>query len=127
MPETDLIKILTGTLPTNDSVQVGPGDDCAVVEINGAAVLLKTDAIVEGVHFTSDTPPEKIGRKAIGRPLSDIAAMGGRPTHALVTLGLPEGFDATDVCRLLILSVGVLFWLCRCETCSISFSNLVMI
>ena len=93
MQETDLIKNLTGILPSNESVKVGPGDDCAVVEINGAAVLLKTDAIVEGVHFTSDTPPEKIGRKAMGRALSDIAAMGGRPTHALVTLGLPEGFD----------------------------------
>jgi len=93
MPEKDLIKKLTDGLPANQSVKLGPGDDCAVVEVNGQSVLLKTDAIVEGVHFTADTPPEQIGRKAIGRPLSDIAAMGGWPSHAVVTLGLPEGFD----------------------------------
>jgi thiamine-monophosphate kinase len=93
MPETVLIKKLTSGLPLNKSVKVGPGDDCAIVEVKGQSVLLKTDAIVEGVHFTADTPPEKIGRKAMGRPLSDIAAMGGWPSHAVVTLGLPEGFN----------------------------------
>lgn len=93
MSETDLIRQLTANLPANQSVHTGPGDDCAVVEMNGALALLKTDAIVEGVHFTAGTPPEKIGRKAIGRPLSDIAAMGGWPSHAVVTLGLPEEFN----------------------------------
>jgi len=93
MSETDLIRQLTANLPANQSVHTGPGDDCAVVEVNGTMVLLKTDAIVEGVHFTDETPPEKVGRKAIGRPLSDIAAMGGTPSHAVITLGLPEGFD----------------------------------
>ena len=52
-------------------------------------ILFKTDAVVEGVHFTKDTPPEKIGRKALARCLSDIAAMAGTPVAALVTLGLP--------------------------------------
>ncbi len=95
MSETDLIRKLTAGLPTDGSVHIGPGDDCAVVEMGMISdhLLFKTDAIVEGVHFTADTPPEKIGRKAIGRPLSDIAAMGGWPTHALITLGLPEGCD----------------------------------
>jgi thiamine-monophosphate kinase len=51
--------------------------------------LFKTDAVVEGIHFTKDTPPEKIGRKALARCLSDIAAMAGTPAAALVTLGLP--------------------------------------
>jgi len=95
MKETDLITKLTTDLPTDSSIDVGPGDDCAVVNVDGKNVLLKTDAVVEGVHFTADTPPEKIGRKAIARPLSDIAAMGGRPSHAVVTVGLPEDFDET--------------------------------
>ena len=95
MSETDLIRKLTAGLPTDGSVHIGPGDDCAVVDMGkiGDYLLFKTDAIVEGVHFTADTPPEKIGRKSIARPLSDIAAMGGWPTHALITLGLPEGYD----------------------------------
>ncbi|MBO36038.1 MAG: thiamine-phosphate kinase [Verrucomicrobiales bacterium] len=95
MKETDLITKLTTDLPTDSSIDVGPGDDCAVINVDGKNVLLKTDAVVEGVHFTADTPPEKIGRKAIARPLSDIAAMGGRPSHAVVTVGLPEDFDET--------------------------------
>tara|TARA_B100000029_G_scaffold307443_1_gene300208 strand:+ start:633 stop:1553 length:921 start_codon:yes stop_codon:yes gene_type:complete len=95
MKETDLITKLTTDLPTDSSIDVGPGDDCAVINVDGKNVLLKTDAVVEGVHFTADTPPEKIGRKAIARPLSDIAAMGGRPSHAVVTVGLPKDFDET--------------------------------
>ena len=95
MSEIDLIHNLTADLAQDKSVVIGPGDDCALVDVNGTSVLLKTDAIVEGVHFTADTPPKKIGRKAIARPLSDIAAMGGRPSHAVVTVGLPEDFDET--------------------------------
>jgi len=43
-------------------------------------LLFKTDAIVEGIHFTKETPPGKIGHKALARCLSDIAAMAGTPT-----------------------------------------------
>ncbi len=94
MNEFDLIQLLTRSLPINDAVVVGPGDDCAVLDLGGGdrQLLLKTDAVVEGVHFTSETPPEKIGRKALARCLSDIAAMAGTPTAALVTLGLPREF-----------------------------------
>ena len=56
-------------------------------------LLFKTDAVVEGIHFQSDAPPEKIGHKALGRCLSDIAAMAGTPGAALVTLALPLKFD----------------------------------
>jgi thiamine-monophosphate kinase len=55
--------------------------------------LFKTDAVVQGIHFTAETPPEKIGRKALARGLSDIAAMAGTPAAAVVTLGLPANFD----------------------------------
>jgi len=60
-------------------------------------LLFKTDAVVEGVHFTAETPAHLVGRKALARCLSDIAAMAGDPTGALVTLALPAGFDAARV------------------------------
>jgi thiamine-monophosphate kinase len=56
-------------------------------------LLFKTDAVVEGVHFTPGTAPEKIGHKALGRCLSDIAAMAGTPGAALVTIALPRDFN----------------------------------
>ena len=94
MTEFDLIARLTRSLPTNDSVLVGPGDDCAVLDLaqKDRVLLFKTDAVVEGIHFAADTPPEKIGHKALARCLSDIAAMAGTPTCALVTLALPRDF-----------------------------------
>ena len=96
MNEFELIARLTKSLPTNQNVVTGAGDDCAVLDLGvpDKLLLFKTDAVVEGVHFTKDTPPEKIGRKALARCLSDIAAMAGTPTAALVTLALPQKFDA---------------------------------
>jgi thiamine-monophosphate kinase len=95
MNEFELIARLTKNLPTNKNVLVGSGDDCAVLDFGLAEklILFKTDAIVEGVHFTKEIAPEKIGRKALARCLSDIAAMAGTPTAALVTIGLPENFE----------------------------------
>mgnify|MGYP001200245358 CR=1 FL=1 len=93
MTEIELITKLTADLPTDDSVLTGAGDDCAVLEIGGLKILFKTDAIVEGIHFERNTPPEQIGRKALARALSDIAAMAGNPTHALVTIGRCEDHD----------------------------------
>lgn len=94
MNEFDLIRRLTRALPTNPAVVVGAGDDCAVLEAGGPdrLLLFKTDAVVEGVHFQAGAPPEKIGHKALGRCLSDIAAMAGTPTAALITIGLPREF-----------------------------------
>src|SRR6266436_425828 len=95
MNEFELIQRLTRSLPTNKSVVVGPGDDCAVLDFGlpDRLLLFKTDAIVEGIHFPPDTPAEKIGHKALGRCLSDIAAMAGMPSAALVTLALPRNFE----------------------------------
>jgi len=95
MNEFDLIHRLTRSLPTNPSVVVGAGDDCALLDVGvpDRLLLFKTDAVVEGVHFTTETAPERIGHKALGRCLSDIAAMAGTPTVALVTIGLPRKFS----------------------------------
>jgi len=99
MNEFELIARLTKSLPTNETVVAGAGDDCAVLDLGvpGKLLLFKTDAVVEGVHFAPGAPPEKIGHKALGRCLSDIAAMAGTPAAALVTLGLPPRFDAKFV------------------------------
>ena len=102
MNEFELIAHLTKSLPTNENVVAGAGDDCAVLDLGvpEKLILFKTDAVVEDVHFTRETPPEKIGRKALARCLSDIAAMAGTPTAALVTVALPEDFDAEFMAKI---------------------------
>ena len=97
--EFEVITRLKTKLPTNDSVIVGAGDDCAVIDagVSGKRQLHKTDAVVEGIHFTRETTPEKVGHKALGRALIDIAAMAGTPRWTTVTLGLPDGFDGAMV------------------------------
>ncbi len=89
--EDALVRRLVAKAPMGEEVVAGPGDDCAVVKgtQRGELMLLKTDAIVEGVHFEPDSPAKLVGRKALARVLSDVAAMGGRPGQALVTLILP--------------------------------------
>ena len=59
----------------------GIGDDCAVcqTENNDEYSVYTSDATIEDIHFNSDERPERIGNKAIGRVLSDFAAMGARP------------------------------------------------
>ena len=75
------------------ALRVGPGDDCAVVSGHRDDVLLKTDALVEGVHYHAGEDAARVGHKAVGRVFSDIAAMGGTPCHLLVTLALPIGTE----------------------------------
>jgi thiamine-monophosphate kinase len=93
--EFELIARLSRSLPTNKSVVVGAGDDCAVLDLGvpDRLFLFKTDAVVEGVHFQAGAPPEMIGHKALGRCLSDVAAMAGSPLAALATVALPRQFD----------------------------------
>jgi len=98
MNERELIDRLVPAFPRNESVVVAAGDDCAVLDLGAPEyVLFKTDAVVEGIHFRADTPPEKIGRKALARCLSDIAAMAGKPSSALVTIALPKKFDPARI------------------------------
>src|SRR5437867_1233333 len=99
LSEFELIRRLTDSLPANQSVVLGPGDDCALLEAGwpDRLLLFKTDAIVEGIHFLPQTPGEKVGHKALARCLSDVAAMAGTPTAALVTIALPQNFDANFV------------------------------
>ena len=86
--EDRLLAELLPTFSRTKSVILGAGDDCAVVRFpaKGNLQLLKTDCIVEGIHFTASKPAELIGWKAMARPLSDFAAMSGVPQFALVSL-----------------------------------------
>lgn len=95
--EFELIARLTRGLTTHKDVILGVGDDCAILDLHGETLLLTTcDSQVEGVHFTLQTfSPEQIGRKALAVNLSDIAAMGGMPCYALVSLILPPKLPLT--------------------------------
>ncbi|MEO1857297.1 MAG: thiamine-phosphate kinase [Rubritalea sp.] len=87
--EDPLINRITDRLVQRDDVLVGPGDDCAVVTLpSGDLQLLKTDCVVEGVHYNPDENAERVGWKAIARVVSDIASMGGTPHAFVVTLVL---------------------------------------
>jgi thiamine-monophosphate kinase len=93
--EDRLVRELTRGLPRGANVRVGIGDDCAAIGSKSAIrwQLLKTDCIIEGVHFLKNTDPRKVGWKALARPLSDIAAMGGLPECALITIAAPPGME----------------------------------
>jgi thiamine-monophosphate kinase len=97
--EFDLIALLTRSLPANKAVVAGAGDDCAVLDLDlrDRWLLFKTDAVVEGIHFAVDARPENVGHKALARCLSDIAAMAGTPSAAVVTIGLPRKYDTQFV------------------------------
>jgi len=77
-------------VPLRSDVVTGIGDDCAVVRTDGRYdLLLKSDPVIEGIHFAPDVPGERIGHKAVGRVLSDLAAMGGEPLWILMDLVAP--------------------------------------
>ncbi len=88
--EFALIDRLKRLVPsTGPGVVTGIGDDAAVLRLSGE-VLATCDVQVEGVHFTLDlVPPSDLGWRALAVNVSDIAAMGGTPRYALVSLVLP--------------------------------------
>ena len=68
----------------------GLTDDAAVLKAFGEDIVVTTDAIVEGVHFLSDDPPDTIAKKALRVNLSDLAAKGASPAGFVLTLALRE-------------------------------------
>ena len=70
------------------------GDDAAILNASGEDTVVTTDAIVEGVHFLADDPPDTVARKALRVNLSDLAAKGATPAGFVLTLALRAADDA---------------------------------
>jgi thiamine-monophosphate kinase len=68
-------------------------DDAAILKVRGEDIVVTTDAIVEGVHFLPDDPPDTIARKALRVNLSDLAAKGATPAGFVLTLALRSADD----------------------------------
>ncbi len=99
LSERELVaRIQQQLLPAPDWVLVGIGDDAAVVEPERNRVeVLTIDAIVEGIHFDRTfVPPDAIGHRALAVNLSDLAAMGATPRHALLSMVLPSALPLAD-------------------------------
>ncbi len=102
--EWEAIESIKARLAPPHAGETGIGDDAAVILVPGTgsesprAVLFATDVLVGGVHVDRSFCSESdIGWKALAVNVSDIAAMGGRPTHAVVGLVVPSGVDVMAV------------------------------
>jgi thiamine-monophosphate kinase len=90
----------------NPAIQTGIGDDCAVLRLlsrgkkNEKDTLVTTDFSLEGIHFRRDWhSAESVGHRCLARGLSDIAAMGGEPVAAFLSLALPRKLPQSWVNR----------------------------
>ncbi|HYW36286.1 MAG TPA: thiamine-phosphate kinase [Balneolaceae bacterium] len=92
-------RFFTPQSPANSEIIYGIGDDCAVLELDSDRYqLISTDQLLEETHFLqSFSAPDEIGYKAAAVNLSDIAAMGGRPTGIFLSLGLPSSTSVSWV------------------------------
>jgi thiamine-monophosphate kinase len=82
----------------DEDIVVGIGDDCAVLRRGSVLEVLTTDCLVAGTHYEPGwLSMRDVGWKVLAVNVSDIAAIGGAPKHALVTLFLPDDFDIRDV------------------------------
>lgn len=88
--EFGLIEVIKKNFKTPEGI-LGIGDDCAVIpQHDGFETLVSTDMLVEGSHFLiDDIPPYNLGWKSAAVNISDIAAMGGRPTGTFLSIALP--------------------------------------
>ncbi len=95
MREFEIIRRLRERACSGKSLLVGIGDDCAVLEPPaGRPLVVTTDMLIEGTHFTADDDARRVGRKALAVSISDVAAMGCRSLFAFLAVGLPA--DRTD-------------------------------
>ena len=94
MNETSLLQhIYSASATSEETVLIGPGDDMGLLSFDSDKLLCGVDQLIVGRHVPKDTSPELIGRKAIARCFSDIAAMGGTPVGSLMTAALPPETD----------------------------------
>ncbi len=88
-------RIKKGCLIRDKNVIKGIGDDCCVFKISGdQVVLLTTHMLLENVHFLLRAIlPYELGRKSLAVNISDIAAMGGNPQEAVISIAIPDNLD----------------------------------
>ncbi|MGD8705041.1 MAG: thiamine-phosphate kinase [Syntrophobacterales bacterium] len=88
-------RIKGGCLIRNENVIIGIGDDSCVFRTSAeVASLLTTDMLVEQIHFLLEAiPPYQLGRKSLAVNMSDIAAMGGTPKEAVLSVAIPDTVD----------------------------------
>lgn len=100
MNENEFLKKVIPLFKQNSDVIVGPGDDCAVLKIDGSDdeyLLYAVDQVVSDVHYLFDSDdPELVGRKLVKRNISDIAAMGGEPFSAVITAAVSSNFQRLE-------------------------------
>ncbi len=93
--EFGLIHHLTHGL---DCIHDSIGDDCAIVELGGATLLITSDTAVEGTHFLWDYgTPHDLGWKTAAAALSDIAAMGGQPRYVTISMAIPANLELEKI------------------------------
>jgi thiamine-monophosphate kinase len=88
-------------LSSKRAILAGIGDDCAILRLApGQDFLVTTDFSLEGIHFRRDWHlPESVGHRCLTRGLSDIAAMGGKPLAAFLSLAVPRELPQSWVDR----------------------------
>ncbi len=110
--ESDLVEIIKQRVNGGGAVpdgEVGVGDDAAVLRFDAGHIVLTADAMVDGVHFLSDSMTwHDIGWKCIVSNQSDIAAMGAQPEHAVLTLAIPATTRVGDLEGILSGVIGAL-------------------
>ena len=96
LSEFDLIKkYFTRPTRSGSGVQLGVGDDCALIApVADQSLAISTDMLVEGRHFLPDADPVSLGHKALAVNLSDLAAMGAKPLGFTLALALPDADEA---------------------------------
>jgi thiamine-monophosphate kinase len=96
--EFGLIDRIRRTAPTGRGVRIGIGDDAAWVANPTGSSLVTADLLIESVHFDLRwTSLFELGYKSLAVNLSDIAAMGGVPAFAILSLGIPVNFDSKQI------------------------------
>jgi thiamine-monophosphate kinase len=94
LDETELLARIFPLLPSGDDVEVGPGDDAAVVRAPDGRFVVTTDVLVEGRHFRREwSSGYDVGVRAAVQNLADVAAMGARPTSLVVSLVAPGDLE----------------------------------
>jgi thiamine-monophosphate kinase len=101
VPESAILARIFPRLPQSDYTIVGPGDDCAVMAAPDGRFVVTTDMMVHGPDFRLEwSTPHQLGIKSAATNLSDVAAMGAKPTGMVVSIAAPKDTEVTFLERI---------------------------